>query len=138
MRRRIMSRQRRQKHGGGGGRAGASRGRPRLDSWSAGSTAQLVPYRALEVDDTATAKNIALVETYWQTAIPILQDAGWKPVQGLMECDGLRSLLHVVAATNRFGSRNSYLLESSRYALDVLSVVTFLPSVCASLPPIHT
>lgn len=140
MRRRIISRQRRQKEAGDAAGRSSSSGRPvrpRLDSWSAGSTAQVLPHRALEVDDASTAKNVALIETYWQIAIPILQDAGWKPVHGLLRFRGLHALILVVAATNRFGARNNYLLESSRYALDVLSIVTFLPKVCHQLSDIE-
>ena len=88
------------------------------------------PHKALEVDDVSTAKNIALIETYWDIAIPILQRSGWPPAQAVIQNNGLRALIRVVAATNRYGSRNQYLLESSRYALDVLSIVSFLPHVC--------
>jgi hypothetical protein len=111
--------------------------RPRIDSHSAGSTAEVQPHRALEVDDISTAKNIALIETYWDIAIPILQKSGWTPAQAVVANNGLSALLRVIAATNHHGSRNQYLLESSRYALDVLSIITFLPNVCGLLSDVE-
>ena len=133
MRRRILSRQRGAARSSSSNRGNEKfRGRPRLDSWSAGSTAEVQPHRALEVDDVSTAKNIALIETYfsqWWSSM----SGTWKPAQALLNNTGLGALLRVVAATNRYGSRNQYLLESARYCLDVLSIESFLPSVCKAL-----
>ena len=89
----------------------------------------MLPHRALEVDEQSHYKNVALVECYWHMVVSILGDSGWRPVQALLTSNGLGPLLQVVSATNRSGLRNSLMLDSAGYALDILRIVTLLPDV---------
>jgi hypothetical protein len=108
-------------------------GRPRLDSWSSGPSQQVVPYRAVEIDDKAAKRNLAMIERHWQTAMPILIGSKWTPTDGFIKFGGARPLLQIIAVSNRSDMKNPFLVDASAFALDALKIATLVPSICEDI-----
>ena len=142
LRRRTSLKRRQAKHrsvSGGpssvaGGTGGGTKGRrPRLDSWSSGPSHQVLPYKAVGIDDKAAKRNLAMVERHSEMAMPILVASRWAPTDGFLRYSGAKVLLQVVAAASGADAKHSFVLEAAAYALDALKIVSLVPSVAESI-----
>ena len=75
-----------------------------------------MPHRAVEIDDKATKRNLALIERHWQTATPILIGSRWTPTDGFMKFGGAKPLLQIISIANRSDAKNPFTVDAASFA----------------------